>query len=70
MLFDMLHRFDSKADRVLMYPATFLDLEEDSVESRLLHQAQNEYGAKLVPIEIQHKAGEYCEKPFHDQKTT
>jgi hypothetical protein len=70
MLFDMLHRFDSKADRMLMYDSTFLDLEENSAESRLLHQAQNDYGAKLVPVEIQHKAGEYCEKSFHDQKST
>jgi hypothetical protein len=60
MLFDMLHRFDSKGDRLLMYPESFLGLEPDSVESRLLRQAQNDYGAKLVPIEIQHKAGEYC----------
>ena len=70
MLFDMLHRFNSKAGFLLMYPVAFLDLEEDSVESRLLHQAQNDYGAKLVPIEIQHKAGEYCEKPFLGEKST
>lgn len=59
MLFEILHRLGSKADRLMMYPSHFhLDPEEDSVESRLLLKAQDEYGVKLMPVQVQHRKGD------------
>ena len=60
MLFELLHRLGSKADRLLLYPSSFVRKESDSIEGRLLTQAGRDYGAKLVPIEVQHKHMEYC----------
>jgi hypothetical protein len=58
MLFETLHRLGSKADRLMMYPAAMHpDPASSSVESRLLLKAQNEYGVKLMPIEVQHRPG-------------
>lgn len=59
MLFETLHRLGSKADRLLMYPSTMHPGHEASntIESQLLLKAQNEYGVKLQPIEVQHKSG-------------
>jgi hypothetical protein len=58
MLFETLHRLGSKADRLLMYPNTMqADPTSDSAESKLLLKAQNEYGVKLQPIEVQHRGG-------------
>ncbi|PWY78244.1 nucleotide-diphospho-sugar transferase [Aspergillus heteromorphus CBS 117.55] len=54
MIFETLHRMNSKADRLLMYPAGF-PIEGDSAESILLRKAHHEYGVKLVPIEVQSK---------------
>ncbi|RFU30235.1 hypothetical protein B7463_g6073, partial [Scytalidium lignicola] len=60
MLFEILHRLGSKADRLMMYPVTMsVDPKSDSPETRLLLKAQKEYGAKLTPIEVQHR-------PFND----
>lgn len=56
MLFEILHRLGSKADRLLMYPSTF-NLEGDKIESRLLREAETKYGAKLQPIQIQRRPG-------------
>ncbi|KAH8812977.1 glycosyltransferase family 8 protein [Xylogone sp. PMI_703] len=56
MLFEILHRLGSKADRLMMYPSTMsVDPQSDSAEARLLLKAQNEYGAKLMPIQVQHR---------------
>ncbi|PYH90397.1 nucleotide-diphospho-sugar transferase [Aspergillus ellipticus CBS 707.79] len=58
MIFEALHRMNSKADRLLLYPDEF-PIEGDSTESRLLRKARHEYGVKLVPIKVQsqHKNG-------------
>jgi hypothetical protein len=54
MLFEILHRLQSKPDRLLMYPSDFsVDTEDDSTESRLLRKVRDEYQAKLMPIEVQ-----------------
>jgi hypothetical protein len=56
MLFEILHRLGSKADRLMMYPLHFNPEEKpDSTEGRLLLKARDEYGVKLSAIEIQHK---------------
>ena len=59
MLFEILHRLESKADRLLMYPSTFLvqdsNLAPQSEQSRLLKKARDEYDVKLQPIEPQHR---------------
>lgn len=58
MLFETLHRLGSKADRLMMYPASMHpDPVSNNLESRLLLRAQNEYGVKLMPIEVQHHSG-------------
>ena len=60
MLFEILHRLQSKADRLLMYPSNFLIEEGDPAsephESRLLRKARDEYDVKLQPIEVQSRA--------------
>lgn len=57
MLFETLHRLNSKPDRVMMYPSEF-SLDENSAEpeSRLLRKARDEYNVKLVPIKVQSRA--------------
>ncbi|TAQ88022.1 hypothetical protein B7494_g3637 [Chlorociboria aeruginascens] len=58
MLFEILHRLGSKADRLMMYPADMhLDSSSDNRESRLLLKAQTEYGVHLMPIQVQHRTG-------------
>ncbi len=55
MLFEALDRLGSKADRLLMYPENFrLDAKAESKNTELLLRAKLEYGAKLVPVEVQH----------------
>ncbi|KAL3460076.1 nucleotide-diphospho-sugar transferase [Aspergillus heterothallicus] len=50
MVFETLHRLQSKAHRLLMYPSSY------SVnESHLLRKARNEYNVNLVPIEVQRR---------------
>ena len=60
MLFEILHRLESKANRLLMYPSHFLAEEGDSAsetdESRLLKKARDEYDVKLQPIEVQSRS--------------
>lgn len=57
MLFEILHRLGSKADRLMMFPKGF-DLNDDDTEAKLLLKARDEYGVKLKPIEVQRKEGE------------
>jgi len=61
MLFEILHRLGSKADRLLMYPSDYqIDdggLETESFESRLLRKARDEYNVKLQPIQVQRRGG-------------
>ncbi|KAK9489592.1 nucleotide-diphospho-sugar transferase [Lipomyces doorenjongii] len=55
MLFELLHRLGSKADRLMMYPSSFAVDAASTEESRLLRRAQDKYGVKLKPIEIQRR---------------
>ena len=59
MLFEILHRLESKADRLLMYPSTFIvqdsDLTPKPEQSRLLKKARDKYDVKLQPIELQRR---------------
>lgn len=58
MLFESLHRLGSKPDRLMMYPSSFSeDALGDSTESRLLRKARDEYGVKLMPIQVQIREG-------------
>lgn len=59
MIFEALHRLGSKADRVMMYPNYMM--KDPSIQytkgrnKRLLLKARDEYGVKLVPIDVQHR---------------
>ncbi|KAK9367281.1 nucleotide-diphospho-sugar transferase [Lipomyces kononenkoae] len=56
MLFETLHRQGSKADRLMMYPSSFAVDGANAEESRLLRLARDNFGVKLMPIEIQRRA--------------
>ena len=60
MLFEILHRLDSKADRLLMYPSDFQIEEDPNTESfhgRLLKRARDKYNVKLKAIQVQRRDG-------------
>lgn len=60
MLFESLHRLESKADRVLMHPLGWQVAEmgnDTDVVGTLLKQAREEYNVKLVPVKVQTRAG-------------
>lgn len=59
MFFAALDRMGSKAERVILYPSKYKDVLE-SRENMLLMSAEATYGVKTVPVDIQHKSGEYC----------
>lgn len=56
MIFESLHRLKSKADRVMMYPRDWTVPDDDGANStfasKSLAQARDQYGVKLVPIEV------------------
>lgn len=66
MILESLHRLQSKADRVMMYPQEWkiADGIQTGTETgtqletsrRLLIQARDEYNTKLIPISVQHLA--------------
>ncbi|KAH0542535.1 N-acetylglucosaminyltransferase [Glutinoglossum americanum] len=56
MLFEILNRLGSKPDRLMMYPSAWSADDSDSLEGSLLRKARDEYGVKLMPIEVQRKA--------------
>ncbi|RSL86449.1 Glucose N-acetyltransferase 1 [Fusarium floridanum] len=61
MIFEALHRFGSKADRLMLYPSQVLapDAKKSSTLSgKLLIKARDEFNVILQPIEIQHREGE------------
>lgn len=64
MIFESLHRLGSKADRVMMYPKhMFKDIHADaesgkSNNAKLIIKARDEYGVKLVPIDLEHRDGQ------------
>ncbi|KFA71043.1 hypothetical protein S40288_10442, partial [Stachybotrys chartarum IBT 40288] len=58
MLFEVLHRLGSKADRVMMYPSYMVDPDAthgDTEDARLILKARDEYDVRLVPITIKHR---------------
>lgn len=56
MLFEILHRLGSKADRLMLYPGHLSTAKEPgTIESRLLRKARDEYNVKLEPINVQHR---------------
>jgi hypothetical protein len=67
MLLERLHHLGSRADRVVMYPSYMLNpaatsssgsgSRSQSNDASLLLKARDEYGAILVPIEVQHRSG-------------
>lgn len=60
MLFEILHRLDSKADRLLMYPSDFRIEENTTAQSfngRLLKKARDKYNVKLKAIQVQRRDG-------------
>ena len=59
LFFETLHKLGSKAERVILYPSKYKD-DAESREAMLLLSAEGNYGVKTVPVEIQHKSGEYC----------
>lgn len=61
MLFEILHRLGSKADRLIMYPTQYNpSLNNESTEARLLVKAQTEYNVKLAPIDVLQKDNSDC----------
>ncbi|WPG99079.1 glycosyltransferase family 8 protein [Acrodontium crateriforme] len=57
MIFESLHRLDSKASRVMMYPQDW-DIEGADRIGRLLRQARDVYRVELSPIHVQHFPGD------------
>ncbi|RDW77231.1 glycosyltransferase family 8 protein [Coleophoma cylindrospora] len=56
MIFEALHRFGSKAERLMMIPLYMANIQdESSVENKLLKKAVEAYNVKLAPIQIQNK---------------
>lgn len=59
MLLQSLHHLKSRAERVLMYAAEMLldpeDMDGGGFQGELLVKARDEYGVKLVPIQVQHR---------------
>lgn len=62
LIFASLNETDSKADRVLLYPSTWsADVSRsNSVETRLLAIARDEYRVILKPIKVQKKNSADC----------
>jgi alpha-N-acetylglucosamine transferase len=57
MILEALHRLHSKADRIMLYPEDWkVPTDNGSTsdsESRILAQARDRYGTKLIPVRIQ-----------------
>ena len=57
MILEALYALGVKSDRLMMYPSEW-DVPEDydsaaNVEGRLLAQARDRYGTKLIPVQVQ-----------------
>jgi len=63
MLFESLHRLGSKADRLLMYPATYSLDKTSAYEGYLLLKARDEYNVTLVPVDIMSKNLSFSKSP-------
>lgn len=57
MIFESLSRLDAKADKVMMYPEEWSPGDSNHA-GKLLAKARDEYSVHLVPIQVQHFAGE------------
>ncbi|TVY73416.1 Glucose N-acetyltransferase [Lachnellula suecica] len=56
MIFETLHRLGSKADRLLLYPSSMrTEPNSTDINARLLVKAQQVYGVKTKPIQVQHR---------------
>ncbi|EKD12736.1 uncharacterized protein L3040_006887 [Drepanopeziza brunnea f. sp. 'multigermtubi'] len=57
MIFETLHRLQSKPDRLMLYPSKYSapDAVADTPERRLLLKARDEYGVKLEAVEVVHE---------------
>lgn len=63
MIFDDLHQYGSKAERLLLYADTMDANNGDSREGRLLAKARDELGVKLQPVKVLHQESAAC-KPL------
>jgi hypothetical protein len=71
MLFERLHQLGSRADRLMLYPREMFDPTQTaeangrngrlSANARMLIKARDEFGVKLVGIEVQHREGDDSE---------
>ncbi|GAB7360426.1 hypothetical protein MBLNU230_g8382t1 [Neophaeotheca triangularis] len=71
MVFESLHRFGSKADRVLLYPEqwdTHISSSRDR-DSQLLNLARDKYNAVLQPIQLINAAGHADPGTLQDPST-
>jgi len=57
MIFESLVRLGAKAERMMLYDHTWT-VDNSTHAGRLLAQARDTYGVRLVPIEVQRLAGE------------
>ena len=64
MLFESLFRLGTKADRLMMYPSSFVP-GDHSLEGKLLAKARDAYGVKLVPIDVQRRSNNDREYANH-----
>ena len=71
MILELLHKLGSRADRVVMYPSHMFNdthaanggaTQNDDI--RLLMKARDEFGAKLIPIQVTHRDGNDGEMPL------
>ncbi|KAI5290748.1 N-acetylglucosaminyltransferase [Ascosphaera aggregata] len=56
MIFESLHRLRSRADRLLLYPSDF-SVQSNTIAGNLLRKARDEYGVKLMPVQLQIRPG-------------
>jgi hypothetical protein len=49
----------------MLYPDSF-STEQDSFEGSLLRKARDNYGIKLVPVQVQSREGVECKFPFYN----
>ncbi|KAL3483608.1 nucleotide-diphospho-sugar transferase [Aspergillus germanicus] len=54
MIFETLHRLQSKAHRLLMYPSNY-SIDDNTRESWVLRKARDKYSVEVVPIEVQRR---------------
>ncbi|KAG9246860.1 nucleotide-diphospho-sugar transferase [Calycina marina] len=68
MLFESLHRYESHAYRVIMYPSS-INLTAISTDSTLLQKARNDFGVVLIAVDVQKKTKQYSSDVWSDSYT-